>query len=965
MLPPISDNNESFVEASRLIPTDYNQIYGCRREHNRLGFAYQLIFVRLLNRFPSQRPLEVIEEVLFSASTQLGISEEKITLYNQRQPTISEHQERIRTYLNLKRFGSEEQELLIKTLQEEASRTELTGALLSKAEQFLRDSKILQPSQDTILRLIITQKENTRKIIFEKICESLSKEQSLKIAGLLDTKNQTYSLLQFLKQPPGTPSAQSMLNLLRKLEIIENTGILSIDLSWLYNNYQRSLYRYVRRCSADRLKKLALNHRQSVIVCFLDHEYRDTIDYIVDMYDKLVSRIYKHAQHDIDSYTKEYRKTLNNSLTILKTLAETILDDQVPDDNLRKELYGKVSKERLKEEIESVRTWTSGKYSDVFNLVVQRFNYLRRFTPNILHHLQLIKDHDNKNSLFDGVALLRKLNQDNKRKLPQNPPVDFIPKKLRSLVTKNGETDKKYWECALITAVRDEIKSGNIAINFSRRFGRFNDFFISDKQWHSQRMNFFKKAGLPVEPNQVKHHLNSLLNHAYDSFLKSYSQNHYAQITDEGWELSVDSSEKLGVEQEKNLEILTQWLSKNMRTIKLPDLLIEIDNDLLYTNSFLITNRDVDNIRAVLATIMAHGCNLGTYTMSRLTEDISYKQIKHITDWQLTEEAQKEALIKIVNAIRNFDLSKIWGEGKTSSSDGQRFIMKKKSLQRTYSSRIQDYALEFYSFVADNFAPFYSTPTQCTDRDAPYVLDGLLYNESDLDIEEHYTDSHGYTEINFAAFAMLGKTFSPRIRDIKEQRIYKIDPLKDYKALSPIVLRNDRTIHTGWIEDQWDRMGQFYASLEKGHVTASMALKRLASFSGKNHFYRANRELGRVFKTIHILKYMNDPALRMSTRKGLLKGEQIHALARDVYFGHRGRINTRNFFEQKNSCSSLTLIMGCIIYWQIKEINRIINECYPIENGIDLSLLEHISPIGWDNVILYGEYVLNRKLVKT
>ena len=40
--------------------------------------------------------------------------------------------------------------------------------------------------------------------------------------------------------------------------------------------------------------------------------------------------------------------------------------------------------------------------------------------------------------------------------------------------------------------------------------------------------------------------------------------------------------------------------------------------------------------------------------------------------------------------------------------------------------------LEFYTFVADNYAPFYSTPIECTDRDAAFVLDGLLYNESEL-----------------------------------------------------------------------------------------------------------------------------------------------------------------------------------------------------------------------------------------
>ena len=52
----------------------------------------------------------------------------------------------------------------------------------------------------------------------------------------------------------------------------------------------------------------------------------------------------------------------------------------------------------------------------------------------------------------------------------------------------------------------------------------------------------------------------------------------------------------------------------------------------------------------------------------------------------------------------------------------------------------------------------------------------LLYNESELEIEEHYTDTHGYTEINFAAFAMLGLRFCPRICGVQHQRINRIDP---------------------------------------------------------------------------------------------------------------------------------------------------------------------------------------------
>ena len=105
--------------------------------------------------------------------------------------------------------------------------------------------------------------------------------------------------------------------------------------------------------------------------------------------------------------------------------------------------------------------------------------------------------------------------------------------------------------------------------------------------------------------------------------------------------------------------------------------------------------------------------------------------------------------------------------------------------------------------------PFFSTAIECTDRDAAYVLDGLLYNESDLALEEHYTDTHRYTEVNFAAFAMLGRRFAPRIRGLKHQRIYRIDKEKDYGQLTPLVSRWNRTIHLDWVGEQWDRIAHF------------------------------------------------------------------------------------------------------------------------------------------------------------
>ena len=145
---------------------------------------------------------------------------------------------------------------------------------------------------------------------------------------------------------------------------------------------------------------------------------------------------------------------------------------------------------------------------------------------------------------------------------------------------------------------------------------------------------------------------------------------------------------------------------------------------------------------------------------------------------------------------------------------------------------------------------------------------------------------------------------------------------------------------------------RFYAAFPAGHATASAALQRLNRFQASNRFYAANRELGRALKTEFVLQYMSEPQLRAKVRRGLLKVEQLHALARAVYYGQRGRISAREVYDQVNACSCLTLILACIVYWQAREISRMAAEP---DFPFDPDLLRHVSPIEWKNVVLYGD----------
>jgi TnpA family transposase len=967
---PLAFSRGQMVREATLTEADLAEVATCRRDHNRLGFAYQVGFVRLFNRFPAQQPLEVCGELLNFVALQLGIDEARIADYAPWQHTASEHQERIREYLKLTVYSPREAEALERFVFDESSRLEQTASLLARAREFLKERHILFPADSALLRLVGEQRKRAREHIVDKLAVSLSPGVVKALDDLLEVKQgEAISGLQAIKANPAKPSATAMQGLADKLAAIEATGVLAVDLSWLNANYQRALFHYVRKCSADRLREVARSRRLAALTCFLRQSYRDAVDQAVDMFDKLLTRTHTRAEHELSDQMRSQRQTIKAALAALRSLGAIILDDTVGNDTLRPRLFAAVPRAELEAQVAELTEWVTGTKSDVFHGLVRRFGHLRQFSPVLLRALEFSPDAgDGDIPCLEALRVLKEMNADLKRKLPEDAPTDFIPKRLLPLVVTDGKPDRKAWECALLLKLQDDLRSGNLSVKHGKRFGRFEDYFLPKERWEPLRKSFFQRSGLPANPKDVPDSLMKRLNTAYDLFLKTAPHNSYAKVDGSGWHLSTDAAETLDAAAQMRLGELRKWLAKQMRTIRLPDLLIEVDNDLRFTDHFLPPaqrgGRNAEDVCSLLAVVLAHGCNIGLHTMAQITQGVTYKQLKRVSDWQMTEEAQRAALAALVHAISRLDTTLHWGEGRTSASDGQRFAMPRKVLQQTYSTRFSDFALEFYSFVADNYAPFYSMPIECTDRDAAFVLDGLLYNESDLELEEHYTDTHGYTEINFAAFAMLGRRFCPRIRGLQKQRLYRLDAGRDYGPLAGLVGRADRTIDPQVIAEQWDRMGQFYASLESGHTTASVALKRLASCTAKNRFYRANRDLGRVFKTEFLLGYLSEPQLRSRIRRGLLKVEQLHALARDVYYGRRGRINARELHEQMNSCSCLTLILACVIYWQAKEISRVVRWCKPEEEKLDVALLERVSPIEWDNVILYGQYVLDRAQVR-
>ena len=87
--------------------------------------------------------------------------------------------------------------------------------------------------------------------------------------------------------------------------------------------------------------------------------------------------------------------------------------------------------------------------------------------------------------------------------------------------------------------------------------------------------------------------------------------------------------------------------------------------------------------------------------------------------------------------------------------------MAQRTVNRHNARYGRDPGVNFYTHSSDQYAPFHGKLISTTVRDATYVLDGLLYHESNLRIVEHYTDTAGFTDHVFAMMHLLGFRFAP------------------------------------------------------------------------------------------------------------------------------------------------------------------------------------------------------------
>lgn len=947
---------EAIAKHWTLSVADIRLISHYRKEH-RLFLALQLCSVRLYGRI-LQNDHELSPYIINHLTKQLDLPPTLMVTRPNRQATLTEHRQAILNYLGFKKYDASTENTFVEWINRQIRKGLLPANVVSLAPGYLLDLHVIVPGKSILERLVINTSNTLYYKVFEAIYHSLGEETRSIMNDMLDSLNeQQPSFFNLLKDYPPSATIKSInlyLERFERIRYIDLQGIQNVVSDVKLIAY---FYTLAKRYNARDLKRFNPYKRYGLLACFLIETRRILLDYLVDMHDQYMMSMNRECRNIHNTQRLELRKRRTKSLDIIIKSAENLL--QLPDNIILSKafIFNDVDEKTLSRSVADMRQIQIIEKNGYTDALLKRYASFRKYFTCFV---QLpFKSHDGSEDLINAIYLVRQLNQGTIKYLPKQAPKQFLPFEFkRSIFLPDGRINRHLWEIGLGFAIRDALRSGDLYLPESKKHVSFWDLAVNEAQWLNMQEHELSMLKLPHKKD-VKLFLKNQFDTAVTTALKGWKENSFAHIVNGRLKLKHDDK----LPKAPAVVALQKAIESSLPTIRIENLLIEVDQLTGFTKHFKPLqghqSRPKHFYKTLIAGIISQATNLGIMATSASVEGVSVDMLRYVVQTYIREETIMAASSDLVNAHHLHPLSRCYASGDIASSDAQRFGIRASSLLASYYPRYYGYyekAIGIYTHVSNQSSVFHTQAISCGPREALYVLDGLLENNTILNIKAHTTDTGGYTEIIFSLCFLLGFYFMPRIRDLKDQQLYRIQDDLKYGEFD-VLLR--KKIDLDVIEEQWDNMTRVAISLMQRTSPAHIIVQRLTSSNPSDRLTKAFINLGRLIKTEYILRYLTDKDLRRAVQQQLNKGEYRHRIPRWIFFAEQGEFTTGDYEEIMNKASCLSLVSNAILYWNTLKVQGILDSLHNQGERIEDETLSHISLLPFKHVLPNGTYFID------
>jgi TnpA family transposase len=317
-----------------------------------------------------------------------------------------------------------------------------------------------------------------------------------------------------------------------------------------------------------------------------------------------------------------------------------------------------------------------------------------------------------------------------------------------------------------------------------------------------------------------------------------------------------------------------------------------------------------------------------------------------------TLTAANAALVAAQNAI---PLARSWGGGEVASADGLRFVVPVRTIHSGPNPRYfgRERGVTWYNLASNQFTGLNAVTVPGTLRDSLHLLAVVLEQETELQPTEIMTDTAGYTDTIFGIFHLLGYQFSPRIADVGGARFWRVDQKADYGILNDLACNK---INLRLITEHWDDLLRLAGSLKLGVVRAGGLTRTLQTNDRPTKLARALQELGRLIKTLYLLRFIDDDSYRRRILIQLNRGEGRHQLARVLFHGKRGELRQRYREGQEDQLGALGLVVNLVVLWNTIYMDAALDQLRAEGYEVLADDVARLSPLSFKHINMLGRY---------
>ena len=658
-----------------------------------------------------------------------------------------------------------------------------------------------------------------------------------------------------------------------------------------------------------------------------------------------------------EKLNKEVGKRLSD-LDSLYLLAEINRDN--PKGVIEQAVYPAVSQETI-DQIIKTRDFARQIKKKIRETVIKKYSTTYRFI--IFSILECLNFHSNNTAFLDAIKLIR---QYQNSKLKYYPIEEDVP--INRLISKQQQKEiieldeasnrrvlRKDYECAIFKLLRLKLKHKEVWVSGAYKYRDPVDDLPKD--FKTNRNDYFSVLDVPLLAKDFTDKLKNEMSQHIQMFDQGFNKNDLVTIIKKKGKPWIVLTPLAKVEEPKHIQQLKEAVLAKWGVIDLLDILKEVDLRENFTSCFnTVGNREIldrETIRKrLLLCNFAIGTNAGLKRTAGASKGaVTFEELRHIKSFFLNKDDLREAINTVINAIFRIRNPKIWRSVSTAcAADSKQFGCFSKNLLTEWSPRHHNSGVMIYWHVSDQYICVYSQLKTCTSSEVASMLQGIMSQETEMEIESQYVDSHGQSELGFALSYLEKFDLLPRYKTIGNQKLYL--PSDDFQ-IKNIKEITTRTINWKLIEDEYDELIKHAVALKLGTATAETIIRKFARSNYQHPTFKAFMELGKAVKTIFLCRYLHSVELRQQINAGLNVVENWNGANDFVYYGKGGEIASNYHDDQEISMLCLHLLQTSISYVNTLLIEELLHEEYWIRlldeedyRALTALFYLHINPYG-------------------